>query len=770
MRTLQSLLFVAAILIPAASHGQFIGLETPRRTVIAETHGSGELWARTTNTGLLQSSIPASDGYCSAFGYQNSDITLSGNVLTASFNGGGTCSYDGQPVDYDAAEGFCDMLLYFDLNSPCNYSIITSLTQSPENGISLVLGGPPSTNTVFVFGNAGSPFGTGPLSGNISGILEPGLYSLYVTAGFQSGDCGTCAGCISTTFSGSGQLEMLLTVSSSNIVSTTISGHITDACSGLPITGATLQIGYLTAVSDINGYYSKTNLPPATYTVIASPANYVSATNTVTTSASATSVTQNFSLAPLSGCPVTITGRVCCSCDTNPIAGALVTIGPYWTNTDSQGNYSIPNLLPNTYTLSVSASDYYQTNIPLTITPEYLNASTPLLLVPNGQDTGLHIQISAGTINWLIINNSKTLMALFTPRPPGLTLKAAACKLGYQYFNWYQRVLVNPPVQSPYNLPTPFNDPPQHWADGSNNMLPDPVSGHKIWAADSLRYVLNEGDNPLDPYDRIAPQHTRANGTVLEYDDGPSWRGMQTGQYIQLVTTLVGVKQGDKYDCLGNFFFWKTNSKGGDSTGGITPNLLTEWTDTNADGGVFELVTNVPPGDLPSDVYTALVADGATFPVTIQPATLTTVSGASVMFAISPTNTSSALNYQWRINGTNILNATNMTLQLTSVTTNSTGVYDAILSNTNGSIASAVATLAVVNVPIIQTPVMITNGQVLLIWTAPVGKTCQLQYKTNLNQTNWINVGSALTATNTVMSATNAIGSDKQRFYRVQQQ
>jgi hypothetical protein len=187
-------------------------------------------------------------------------------------------------------------------------------------------------------------------------------------------------------------------------------------------------------------------------------------------------------------------------------------------------------------------------------------------------------------------------------------------------------------------------------------------------------------------------------------------------------------------------------------------------------GGLTSVATTIQPADLSAQELSQIILQGGTFPVTIQPLAQTVVSGANVAFAISPTNTSSPLNYQWRINGTNISSATNLTLHLLNVTTNNTGNYDAVLSNSNGSIASAVATLTVVNVPIIQTLLIMTNGQVLLTWTAPAGKTYQLQYTTNLNQTNWISLGSTITASNTVMSATNAIGSDKQRFYRVQQQ
>ena len=49
------------------------------------------------------------------------------------------------------------------------------------------------------------------------------------------------------------------------------------------------------------------------------------------------------------------------------------------------------------------------------------------------------------------------------------------------------------------------------------------------------------------------------------------------------------------------------------------------------------------------------------------------------------------------------------------------------------------------------------------------GLVYQVQYETNLLQTNWINLGKPLIATNTslTVSDTNAISSSPQRFYRL---
>lgn len=54
-----------------------------------------------------------------------------------------------------------------------------------------------------------------------------------------------------------------------------------------------------------------------------------------------------------------------------------------------------------------------------------------------------------------------------------------------------------------------------------------------------------------------------------------------------------------------------------------------------------------------------------------------------------------------------------------------------------------------------------------LTWSATVGQTYQMLYKTNLNQTTWNNLNNALTATNPTMTTFDAIGPDPQRFYRI---
>lgn len=60
------------------------------------------------------------------------------------------------------------------------------------------------------------------------------------------------------------------------------------------------------------------------------------------------------------------------------------------------------------------------------------------------------------------------------------------------------------------------------------------------------------------------------------------------------------------------------------------------------------------------------------------------------------------------------------------------------------------------------------NGVALnLTWSSVAEQAYQLQYISDLNSTNWTNLGTAVTATNGTMTASDTIGAASQRFYRV---
>jgi hypothetical protein len=68
--------------------------------------------------------------------------------------------------------------------------------------------------------------------------------------------------------------------------------------------------------------------------------------------------------------------------------------------------------------------------------------------------------------------------------------------------------------------------------------------------------------------------------------------------------------------------------------------------------------------------------------------------------------------------------------------------------------------------PVLQST-RVSRGPVNLSWSALNGLAYQLQYRTNLTQGSWMNLGSTITATNNTATAADAAPTDKQRFYRV---
>jgi len=68
--------------------------------------------------------------------------------------------------------------------------------------------------------------------------------------------------------------------------------------------------------------------------------------------------------------------------------------------------------------------------------------------------------------------------------------------------------------------------------------------------------------------------------------------------------------------------------------------------------------------------------------------------------------------------------------------------------------------------PVFQ-PVTLTDGVVGLTWSTEPGGTYQMQYNSDLNSTNWTNLGAAVTATGSTLSTTDPATNNPPRFYRV---
>lgn len=86
-------------------------------------------------------------------------------------------------------------------------------------------------------------------------------------------------------------------------------------------------------------------------------------------------------------------------------------------------------------------------------------------------------------------------------------------------------------------------------------------------------------------------------------------------------------------------------------------------------------------------------ADGPPI-ITLEPASQSVVSGATVSFEVAATGTA-PLSYQWRLNGTNLVAATNSVLTITNAQPRHWGSYAVAITNSLGTAISSMATLIV---------------------------------------------------------------------------
>ncbi len=163
-------------------------------------------------------------------------------------------------------------------------------------------------------------------------------------------------------------------------------------------------------------------------------------------------------------------------------------------------------------------------------------------------------------------------------------------------------------------------------------------------------------------------------------------------------------------------------------------------------------------------------------PVIVTPPTnLVVFIGSNAVFSAT-VNSDMPVVYQWRKNGTNLVNggsisgATTNILTLTAVTTNSAGNYTLFATNIFGVVTSSVANLTIVLPPNINGVVANPDGSVTLGLAGSPGVNYILQTSTNLLSIGgWQSVATNLMATNGIWlfndpQTTNFL----QRFYRLE--
>jgi hypothetical protein len=183
--------------------------------------------------------------------------------------------------------------------------------------------------------------------------LVPGSHSLTASAaGFTSGSQTASVNAGTTTQNVNFGLTPIPTTGG-------ISGRVTSASGGAPISGATVtDSGGTSTTTDVSGAYNLAGLTPGSHTLTAAAAGFTSGTQTAMVTAGQTTSGVNFSLTPAATTGA-ISGTVTSASGGAVIAGAAVSdSGGASTTTDGSGAYTLTGLAPGSHTLTASAAGF----------------------------------------------------------------------------------------------------------------------------------------------------------------------------------------------------------------------------------------------------------------------------------------------------------------------------------------------------------------------------------------------------------------------------
>jgi endonuclease/exonuclease/phosphatase family metal-dependent hydrolase len=146
--------------------------------------------------------------------------------------------------------------------------------------------------------------------------------------------------------------------------------------------------------------------------------------------------------------------------------------------------------------------------------------------------------------------------------------------------------------------------------------------------------------------------------------------------------------------------------------------------------------------------------------ITLHPQSQTVAQGNNVTFTVTADGTL-PLAYQWRFNSADLPGATTSVYTRDNVQPAHMGSYSVVVTNSAGGTNSLNAELTLIVPP----PFLATPSAGVIQWPGLSNLTYTVQVKTNLDETNWITLGTASSAGATV-SFTNQAEAP-QRFYRV---
>jgi len=147
--------------------------------------------------------------------------------------------------------------------------------------------------------------------------------------------------------------------------------------------------------------------------------------------------------------------------------------------------------------------------------------------------------------------------------------------------------------------------------------------------------------------------------------------------------------------------------KGGATIAGATGSTYSIASVQTSDAGSYSVAVSNGAGSVTSAVATLTVQTAPVITTPPQNATVTT--GSGVTFTVVASGTA-PLSYQWQKGGTNLAGATTASYSIASAQTTDSGNYAVVVTNSVGSVTSAVATLIVQSTPSITAQPLSANA------------------------------------------------------------
>jgi poly(beta-D-mannuronate) lyase len=201
-----------------------------------------------------------------------------------------------------------------------------------------------------------------------------------------------------------------------------------------------------------------------------------------------------------------------------------------------------------------------------------------------------------------------------------------------------------------------------------------------------------------------------------------------------------------------------TNLVNGGKISGATTATLSISSAQAAQAGVYSVLVTNGAGQVSSSGASLVVSTAPS--ITQQPLTQTVVAGTNVSFMVTAAG-SAPLLYQWRLNGTNLPDASASTslLMLSNIQPAQAGVYSVLVSNMVGNVTSSNAFLTVITPPVITTQPLAQTIQetATASFNVSVSGSTPLTYQWRLNNTNLVDGGPVSGSSSSALTLLGAV-------------